>query len=302
MFTEDNRRFTVINAFALERFGGNPAAVFPQAEGLTQGEMQLIARQLNLVETVFVFNSSDPKVDRELRYFTPIKELPIAGHPTIATWIALTQQKLVSQDGRSSFVQQNRAGIQRINIEERSDRIAVYMEQPTPRYLETISDRGFVSGVFGLKIEDLADELPVRAVDTGLGHLIVPVKSLDSLMRAKRQVQALKELCDRAKVREVQMFCFETYNPDFDFHTRNLCPREGLEDPACGVGNGALGAYLAKHGCLDDSSINLRFEQGYITNMPSLVEVKAVLDGDEVKVLIGGTGVVMLTGVFEMDE
>jgi len=82
MLNTENKNFLVVNAFAVRPFGGNPAGIFPHAEGLSDEEMQLIARQLNLVETVFVFRGTEPNVDRHLRYFTPLKELPIAGHPT----------------------------------------------------------------------------------------------------------------------------------------------------------------------------------------------------------------------------
>ncbi len=100
--------------------------------------------------------------------------------------------------------------------------------------------------MFGISADDIEPDLPIRAVDTGLGHIIVPLRSLEAIMRVQRKIEPLRRLCQSVGVRETQLFCFESLDKTSDAHTRNICPREGLEDPACGVGNGALAAYLSK--------------------------------------------------------
>jgi trans-2,3-dihydro-3-hydroxyanthranilate isomerase len=109
----------------------------------------------------------------------------------------------------------------------------------------------------------------------------------------------LDKLCSRFGVLEAQLFCFETKNSNLDLHTRNLCPREGMEDPACGVGNGALGAYLAKFKFPGRSEIYLKAEQGHIVNMPSVIHIKVSVSGDNYKIDIGGSAKIISKNVFQ---
>lgn len=150
----------------------------------------------------------------------------------------------------------------------------------------------------GLNEEDLIPDLPVQPVDTGLGRLIVPVKSLEILMRIQRKIEPLKSLCTSLGAMEVQVFTFETYESNNTVHTRNICPREGIEDPACGVGNGALGAYLLKHFYTNGLKIDIRAEQGNIINMPSVISIIGSRKEETIDVSIGGSGKVMVKGLF----
>lgn len=292
---EKNKRFLVVNAFAEKPFGGNPAAVFPNAQGLPQEMMQSIARQMNLVETVFVTSETD--VDFRLRYFTPKAELPVAGHPTIAAWCALLHEGIVNTEDRNIYTQGNQAGVQEIKVERsKRGKPVVTMKQPSARFLDTSCTAEQAAAVFSISKDAIDDRLPIQAVDTGLGHLIIPVRTLDVLMSVKRQIEPLKEVCQKNGVREAQLFCFETFDKTCQLHTRNLCPREGLEDPACGVGNGALTAYLSRFYRYADNDFTLRIEQGNIVDMPSVIHTRAMRSREDVKVFVGGSGIVMMEG------
>jgi trans-2,3-dihydro-3-hydroxyanthranilate isomerase len=292
---EKNKRFLVVNAFAEKPFGGNPAAVFPNAQGLPQEMMQSIARQMNLVETVFVTSETD--VDFRLRYFTPKAELPVAGHPTIAAWCALLHEGIVNTEDRNIYTQGNQAGVQEIKVERsKRGKPVVTMKQPSARFLDTSCTAEQAAAVFSISKDAIDDRLPIQAVDTGLGHLIIPVRTLDVLMSVKRRIETLKELCQKNGVREAQLFCFETFDKTCQLHTRNLCPREGLEDPACGVGNGALTAYLSRFYRYADNDFTLRIEQGNIVDMPSVIHTRAMRSKEDVKVFVGGSGIVMMEG------
>ncbi len=107
-------KFHVVNAFGKHLFEGNPAAVIPNADDIDDQTMQSIARQLNLIETVFISQSNKAEVDYRFRYFTPTEELPIAGHPSIAAWLTLTMTNEINIEERSIFYQENGAGIQEI--------------------------------------------------------------------------------------------------------------------------------------------------------------------------------------------
>jgi trans-2,3-dihydro-3-hydroxyanthranilate isomerase len=287
-----------VNAFANGPFGGNPAAIFPNAVGIDDGTMLAYAKQLNLIETVFVLPGKGD-VDFQLRYFTPGAEIPVAGHPTIAAWIAIEHEELIDVKQRTSYVQSNLAGTQEIEIDGSDPgNPVVTMKQPPPRFLDAQFSKEQVASVFGVSIDDLDVNLPVRVVDVGLGHVIVPLRSLDALFRVTRQIEPLRQLVESAGVREAQLFCFEAIDKSLDMHTRNLCPRDGLEDPACGNGNGALTAYLSQFCWPDKKEFTLKIEQGNIVQMPSIIHTRAVRKNESVDVYVGGGGVVMLEGLF----
>jgi trans-2,3-dihydro-3-hydroxyanthranilate isomerase len=289
-----NKNFVVVNAFADGPFGGNPAAVFPQAAGISSYVMQALARQLNLVETVFVV-PAEGGADFRLRYFTPLEEIPVAGHPSIAAWLAMIHKGVVSKQGGSNYIQENPAGKQDIHINwHLPTKPVVTMKQPPAEFSDYEFSRAEIASVFGIDESHINADLPIKGVNTGLGHIIVPLTSLDALHRAQRNIEPLQELCRAANLREAQLFCFQTINNTYDLHTRNICPREGLEDPACGVGNGALTAYLSKFHWKDEFS--LQIEQGTIVQMPSVIHTRAQKKNGELEVFVGGTGIIMIEG------
>ncbi len=289
--------FLVVNSFAAAPFGGNPAAVFPDADNLAKDLMQKIARQMNLVETVFV-SAGSQGADFRLRYFTPAEELPVAGHPTIAAVAALLATGRIDASRTKSLVVETGAGQQAVGIDSGASPPVIVMDQPSPAFHPVIDDRQEVAETLGLTAADLIDGLPVQPVDTGLGHIIVPVKSLDSLMRVRRDTEPLRAMCRRYGMREVQAFAFAAYDPANDLHTRNICPREGLEDPGCGIGNGALGAYLLEHRFRDRPAIRLQAEQGTVVNMPCCITIHASRSPAGIALAVGGPGIVMIRGTF----
>ncbi len=291
-------QFLVVNSFAPAPFGGNPAAVFPDADALDADLMQKIARQLNLVETVFVSAAGPGGADFRLRYFTPDEELPVAGHPTIAAVRALIELGRIDPARQKLITVATKAGNQPVAIDAGGPEPVIAMTQPAPRYHPVVTDRQGVAAVLGIAAEDLAPDLPIQPVDTGLGHLIVPVKSLEALMRLRRDLGPLFALCEKYGMREVQAFAFETYDKACDLHTRNICPREGLEDPGCGSGNGALGAYLIAQKYQDRQTVRLLAEQGTVVNMPCRIAIRASRSAAGPEVSVGGPGLVMIKGVF----
>lgn len=293
-----NYEFLVVNSFASLPFGGNPAAVFPNADNLSKDTMQRIAKQLNLVETVFINSTSVEQADFRLRYFTPNEELPVAGHPTIAAIRALIEVGGINLSQKKSFNIVTGAGEQAISIDESSGEPVIVMQQPTPEYYPIIQDRQSIANILGITESDLVPDLPIHPINTGLGHIIVPVKSLEALMTIRRNIQPLKAMCEQYGMREIQAFTFDTYDKEADLHTRNICPREGIEDPGCGIGNGALGAYLIKHKFREQLSLHLRAEQGVVVNMPCLINIYASYLEEKVKIAVGGSGIVMIKGEF----
>lgn len=279
------KRFYVFNSFTDQSFCGNPAGVVPDADDLTDQQMQSIARQLNLVETVFVTKPTSKEADCRFRYFMPEKELPIAGHPTIAGWAAL---KHIGFATKNDYVQETGAG--NITIRFQDGKIFTSQKDADLKPISDFSEED--CSVFGLTKNDLMPDFPPATVDTGLGHIIFGVKSLDTLFKANFNPADLATLCKKYGMRECQIFCLETKQQGLSAHTRNLCPRYGLEDPACGNGNAALGSYFSEFIFPDKPNMLLSFEQGHIVNMPAIIEVLINPSG----VMIGGNAKFMIEG------
>ena len=291
------KKFYVVNSFAEKSFGGNPAAVFPDASGLNTATMQSIAKQLNLVETVFIISLKKSKADFEFRYFTPKREYPIAGHPTIAAFIALAKANIINASKKEKYFIKNKKGIQEITVENQKEPTVV-VRQTKPIFHKIITGRKDVADVLGVKAGDIMENLPIQVVDTGLRHFIIPLKSIKSLMRVRRNTEKLKDFSKKHNALEVQAFTFQTYNRAMDLHTRNISPHDPIEDPGCGAGNAALGAYLLKYYFKDKQNISLKAEQGHITNMPCVIEIYGSRAGTDIQISIGGKGRLMVEGNF----
>jgi trans-2,3-dihydro-3-hydroxyanthranilate isomerase len=183
-------KFHVVNSFSNTKFAGNPAGVVIVEDFSDVKLMQHIARQLNLVETVFIKRISDYNFD--IRYFTPSKELPIAGHPTIAGIKVIHDVFKLYTDIQLTFQttsKEIRADIQEC---EGESIYSIYIDEIT--HSSTLGDRREVASVFGLVESDLIEDMPIKVVDAGLGHIIIPIKSLDSLMKAKRNIAEFEVL------------------------------------------------------------------------------------------------------------
>lgn len=286
----------VINSFSGENLTGNPAAVFFNPSGLDNQSLQNIAKQINLVETVFVYPSAN--ADFLFRYFTPHKEVSLAGHPTIAACIALVNAKKIDPNKQNTFQIETQNGLREVVIEIMKNQVLVKMKQSSPKFISPLISKKIIANTLGIHEADIASNLPIQTIDLGVKYLVITVNSLKALMSIKRNVQLLQGLCENLGVREVQVFTFETYGEDFDFHTRNLCPREGIEDPACGMGNAAVGAYLAQNYYNDQKVIHLRAEQGMVVKMPCLIELFISKKEKDIELYIGGTGKKVVEGKY----
>ncbi|KMP50042.1 PhzF family phenazine biosynthesis protein [Bacillus cereus] len=290
------KEFMVINSFSGENLTGNPAAVFFEPSGLDNNALQNIAKQINLVETVFVYPSNN--ADFLFRYFTPNKEVSLAGHPTIAAFMALVNSKKIDLSKKSIYQIETQNGIREVVIKNVRNQVLVKMKQSSPKFISPIINKKTIANTLGINEADIAFNLPIQTIDLGVKYLVIAVNSLNALMSVKRDIQLLQELCENLGVREVQIFTFDTYGEDFDFHTRNLCPREGMEDPACGMGNAAVGAYLANNYYNKQKCIHLRAEQGTIVKMPCLIELFISKKEKDIELYIGGTGKKVVEGKF----
>ena len=315
--------FYQLDVFTEKAFCGNPLAVFPEAEGLTGEEMQKIAREMNLSETVFVLPSE--KALRKLRIFTPMQELPLAGHPVVGTWNLLARLGITPQieDGFIEIMQELKLGVLPVEIEFRDkEPFRVTMTQGKFESEEIISDSAEIEKLavsLGLEISDLnlQDRLPIQVVSTGIKALAVPVSTLDALSRCRINSQLLSEIYLAHNAIGCYAFSFETIEENSKIHARFFAPDDNIpEDPATGSAAGSLSGYLVYHGaneiegrknvseCADEGFLNCRFiiEQGDFMNRPSRIFAEVIGEKGKVEtVRIGGNSVIVAKGEVFLD-
>jgi trans-2,3-dihydro-3-hydroxyanthranilate isomerase len=266
--------FYQVDVFSDELFGGNPLAVFLRGEDFKEAQFQQMAREMNLSETTFVLPSSHPDADFDVRIFTPEKELPFAGHPTLGTAFVLRHAGLVPST--QNHVRLNfKVGIISVDLQEDSK---IFMTQPPGKILQTFTNTEEVAQVLGITANNI--DLPVQIASTGFPALLVPINSLRAMQRIVLNLSLLKVLLEEAGVDMIYPFTRQTLDQKSSVHARGFAPFVGIpEDPATGSVAGALSFYLKDKNPKEE---NLIIEQGYEMKRPSLIFVK--MDGTKIQV------------------
>jgi len=289
----------LVDAFTEQPFAGNACAVVLDAGGLSRELMQRIAREMNQSETAFVLGGSGTRFD--VRYYTPGEEIPLAGHPTIATTAALADAgRLVPTGPRTEVTFALRDGPISIGYERRpAGPPRVVMTQRRPEFLQTL-DRAAVAPVVGLKASDLLTDAPVQVVSTGTPQLMIPVANPDALRRARLDVPEYVALRAREKFFSVHLFVLEGATPHGRTFARHFgVPPDHTEDPVTGSATGGMGAYLFHHRLLRER--DFLAEQGHWMGRPGAVEVRLEGTPDDVRsVSIAGPAVVVARGTLEV--
>jgi trans-2,3-dihydro-3-hydroxyanthranilate isomerase len=284
----------IVDAFTDRRYAGNPCGVVTRAEGLTDLQMQQIARELNLSETAFVTPSS--VADFRVRFFTPRVEIPLAGHPTIATMHTLVEEGWIElQKGMTRVVQELSIGVLPVDIErERDGGIRVVMTQARPEFQRRL-DRNVYAQAFRISPSDMRDDVPAQVVSTGTPQAMIPVKSLDVLRRLRPDYGYLADLEEVGDYFSVHVFALDSLEPGHRAHSRHYLASQGFEDPVTGSASGSMAAYLWKYGLVREPEYVI--EQGHLMGRPGLVEVMVDADGDDPsRVRVAGRAVTVLRG------
>jgi trans-2,3-dihydro-3-hydroxyanthranilate isomerase len=243
--------YVLVDVFTDRRFGGNQLAVFRDGRGIPDEVMQAAAKELNLPETTFVVPPAQGG-DHRLRIFTPARELPFAGHPTVGTAFVLADA------GDATLRLEEQVGTLRVTVRDGFTE----MEQPLPTF-EPVSDRAAVAASLSLDVGDLEPSLPIEVGSSGNRFMFVAVRSLDAVKRAS----------PAGLTEAAYIFTTQTVEPGSTVHGRMYAPWQGIpEDPATGSANGPLGAYLVRHGLSDGKRIVS--EQGYEMGRPALLYVR----------------------------
>jgi trans-2,3-dihydro-3-hydroxyanthranilate isomerase len=283
--------FSIVDVFAEHKYAGNQLAVFRGAASLSADEMQSIAREMHFSETTFIVSDQPTNGGFDVRIFTPKEEVPFAGHPTLGT-AHIIHSEIAA--GTPSRVLLN-LKVGQIPVTFTPDGYC-WMKQVAPAFGTQHGAPG-LADVLGLDPSDFDDRFPVEEVSTGLYFFIVPLRSIAALKKARIDKDRYYGLIETAESKGILVFCPETHEPHNDISVRVFVDYYGVpEDPATGSGNGCLAAYLAQHRYFGKDAVNVRAEQGYEIDRPSLLLLRAEGSGQDMKVQVGGKCVTVAQG------
>ncbi|MBI5212005.1 MAG: PhzF family phenazine biosynthesis protein [Nitrospirae bacterium] len=288
--------FYILDIFAEEKYTGNQLAVVIVKNPLSDAEMQRITREFNFSETTFILSDKPENGGYNVRIFTPEREVPFAGHPTLGT--AYVIQKEVIKNTVDTVILNLKAGQIPVKLDYKNDGIErLTMKQMEPVFGRTF-DREQISTVLNLDKSDIDERFLVEEVSTGLPFIIVPLKALDAVKKARIDKKKYFELIKDMDAKAIFIFCPETYKKENHLNARMFADYYGIpEDPATGSANGCLAGYLVEHNYFGRDHINIRVEQGYEIGRPSLLFLEAKKKGDKIEVFVGGRVIEVAKGV-----
>jgi trans-2,3-dihydro-3-hydroxyanthranilate isomerase len=269
--------------------------------------MQAIARELNLSETTFVSTPQDAQNDFRVRIFTPMAELPMAGHPTVGTGYVLAREGIIARNTSAT----------KVNFEEGVGTIPVTinfkdgapdwieMQQPLPVFGPRVTSIEAIAEMLSLPPEAITSTgLPVEVVSCGVPFLFVPLKNLEAIRRVHFRLDVWERDLREIVPPEVFVFTEEVENPGSRVHSRMFAPAFGIgEDPATGGASGPLGCYLVRNGVVRaETAVELISEQGIEMNRPSFIKIGIEQrDGEITRVKVSGQCVSMGGGYLEVE-
>ncbi len=284
-------RFYQIDVFTQAPFCGNPLAVFPFAEDLDERLMQKIAREMNLSETTFVTGSATPDGVFPVRIFTPTKEIPFGGHPTLGTAEIFKHAGLIEPTATRVTLGM---GVGPVIVEWLNG--ACFMGQPLPEFTPPTPGHPSVHTALGLSPGDIHPTLPVQQVSTGFPALIVPLANPGALGKITLNLGVLREVLGDLDL--IYPFYCQAGNPELNVQARSFAPFIGIqEDPATGSVAGALGAYLLHHNVFGGDSLKIKIVQGVEMGRPSEITVEITRNQGEItSVRVGGHSCLVMAG------
>lgn len=289
--------FMQVDAFTDQPLGGNPCAILFDTDEMSAETMQAIAKEMNLSETSFVRQSD--KADIAARYFTPAEEIPLAGHPTIATIFALVESgRLPLTEGHTTITLELKAGVIDVEIFAQNGKVEqVVMSQKKPEF-STALEPEEVMPAFGLTPEDVLPDAPIQIASTGTPQLMIPVLRLETLKRIQMNIPAYIALREKEKFFSPHLFCLGGVTEAGDTFARHFgVPPDTMEDPFTGSATGGMGAYLWHHGLIDKPTFTA--EQGHWMGRPGTAQVEVVGPQEDIEtVKVGGKAVTVLKGEF----
>ncbi|WJE15074.1 PhzF family phenazine biosynthesis protein [Halobacillus sp. ACCC02827] len=276
--------YSILDVFSQGKYTGNQLAVFRNAENLSSDEMQQIAKEINFSETSFLLSSTRINGGYDVRIFTPNEEVPFAGHPALGTAYIIQREILneTKKDITLNFI----SGQTPIMFDEGKQIYWMNLNEPA---FGRILNREEIAAVLTINQTCIDHRFPIQEVSTGLPIIIVPLLSLEAVRSVRLNKNKYYELIKQTDAKAIMVFSSETYSPDNHLNVRDFADYYGIpEDAATGSSNGSLASYLVKYRYFNEDKINIRTEQGYEINRPSLLYLRAEKINDKITATIGG--------------
>lgn len=291
--------FLFVDVFASRPLTGNPLALVPDADGLAEERMRAIAREFNQSETTFVLSPLLPGADHRLRSFTPTgAEVAGAGHNALGAWLWLALSgKLTVGDGGTEFAQEIGGRVLPLRVERGpAGAMTVSMDQAEPRFGAEVADRSELAAALGLEDGDLDEGATAQVVDTGAGHLMVPLRDRAAVDRAVPDAARLGAALRQVGGEGCYLFAVgEAGGDGAAAYTRFFNPTMGIrEDPATGTAAGPLGALLVARRAAAEGTFFI--EQGHLLGRPSRIRI--TVEGP--RVTVSGSGLVVAEGTLRL--
>jgi trans-2,3-dihydro-3-hydroxyanthranilate isomerase len=310
--------YHTLDVFTDRTFGGNPLGVFPDAAHLSADLMQRIAREMNLSETVFLGPPETDAGTARVRIFTPAREVPFAGHPTVGTAIFLAARMLggtglgAPESGSARIVLEENVGSVPVEVRMEGGRpvFAMFTTALLPEHRPPPHSTSDLAAMIGLDEHDIGGEGPggralePEMVSCGLEYFVIPVRSIAAVRRAVLDTARWQRLLADAWAHHVYLVCMEAEGDGVDIRVRMFAPGSGVpEDPATGSAAAALAGYLSKVDGNTDASLRWTVEQGIEMGRPSILHVEADREaGATTAVRVGGSAIEVSTGTMIVPE
>ena len=300
------REFYTLDVFTDRVFGGNPLAVFPDADGVGDDTMQRIAREMNLSETVFVRRARTAGTDARVRIFTPGAELPFAGHPTVGTAFLLAHLGRAPGGGpERRIVLEEGVGPVPVTVRMEGGRpvFAQLTAAMAPEWGPPPPEPEILARLVSLSVDDLGGSLPAAQLSAGVPFLFVPVRDRGALARARLSLPAWERHQRDAWAPHVYVMTDDA-DGGARLRSRMFAPALGIaEDPATGGAAAALAGLLAAHDESGDGTRAWTVEQGVEMLRPSRLHLEADIAGRRATaVRVGGGSVLVSHGRMTVPE
>ena len=276
----------MVDVFAEQPYSGNPLAVIVYSEAPTDETMQRIAAEMNFSETTFVSEQPMDDGGYAVRVFTPVREIAFTGHPILGTAWVIRHHLAAHSDKR--VLLNLMIGQVTVTFESSTDKKIAWFRAPTMSMRDG-PERALIATALGLSTDDILTNSPIQVVSANTSAIIVPLTRLEALKRGRLDLDRFSSLLADGFPPLVYLFCEETRYPENDLSARFFFEaQEVREDPATGNGAAFLGAYLLAHQIYGTSDLDLKIEQGYEIQRPSLIMLRARMQDNDYEVSIGG--------------
>jgi len=298
--------FVTADVFTDTRFGGNQLAVIPDARGIGDDLMLAITREFNYSETTFVLPPSDPRNTRRVRIFTPGREIPFAGHPTVGTAHVLAAiGEIMLMEAETHIVFEEGVGPVPVTIRTRDGKpvFAQFQAARLPEIGPAPPDRAKLAAVLSLRPDDLLDgDTSPQAVSCGMPFLFVPVRDREVLKRARINIDRWEKTLASYWAPDVFVFSRDPERPGSSVRARMFGPGVAvMEDPATGSACVALAGYLGARDAARDGTLTWVIEQGFEMGRPSILHAECDKKAGAITaVRVGGETVIVSRGTMEL--